>query len=152
MASARFVAYSEISPNKRELAKGMSSPVCSVCLVSLVRLVGLPIRPTRQTSPFRVTWRPNLSSPVSFRPRLQDNIESPSAGKNDPLKRAEFVAIVLSVFVTADRRSRRLRSLRYLCLSESCFLAQPRELLTDCQLLYFLFKSFAEFRTRQFSI
>jgi hypothetical protein len=31
-------------------------------------------------------------------------------------------------------------------------LAQPRELLTDCQLLYFLFKSFAEFWTRQLSI
>ena len=43
-----------------------------------------------------------LSSPVSVRPRLQDNIESPSAGTDDPLKRAEFVAIVLRVFVAAD--------------------------------------------------
>src|SRR4026209_1134750 len=103
-------------------------------------------------SPFRISWRPNLSSPVSFWARLQDNIESPSAGEDDPLKRAEFVAIVLRVFVTADGRGRRLRSLCRLCLSESRFLAQPRELLTDCQLLYFLFKSFAEFWTRQLSI
>src|SRR5207247_905963 len=103
-------------------------------------------------SPFRVMRPPNLSSPVSFRPRLQDNIESPSAGKDDPMKRAEFVAIVLRVFVTADGRGCRLRSLRHLCLSESRFLAQPRELLADCQLLYFLFKSFAEFWTRQLSI
>jgi len=105
-----------------------------------------------QPSPFRVARRPHLSSPVSFRSRLQDNIESPSAGKNDPLKRAEFVAIVLRVFVTADGRGRRLRSLRHLCLSESRFLAQPRELLTDGQLLYFLFKSFAEFWTHPLSI
>jgi hypothetical protein len=85
---------------------------------------------------------------VTVRPGLQDNIKSPSAGKDDPLKRAEFVAIVLRVFVTADGRGRGLRSLRELRLSESRFLAQPRELLADCQLLDFLFKSFAEFRTR----
>src|SRR6059036_2316764 len=100
-------------------------------------------------SPFRVTRRPNLSSPVSLRPRLQNNIESPSAGKDDPLKRAEFVAIILRVFVTADGRGRRLGSQRHLCLSESGLLTQPRELLTDCQFLYFLFESFAEFWTRQ---
>ena len=32
---------------------------------------------------------------MSFLPELQDNIKSPSAGKDDPLKRVEFVAIVL---------------------------------------------------------
>src|ERR1041384_7778814 len=103
-------------------------------------------------SPFRGSRRPHLRSPMSLRPRLQDNIESPSTGKDDPLKRPEFVAIVLRVFITADGRCRRLRSLRHLCLSESRFLTQPRELLTDCQILYFLFKSFAEFWTRQLSI
>jgi hypothetical protein len=46
-------------------------------------------------SPFRDARRPNLSGPVSFRPRLQDNIESPSAGTDNPLERAKFVPIVL---------------------------------------------------------
>ena len=53
-------------------------------------------------SPFRVARRPNLSGPVSFRPRLQDNIESPSAGTDNPLERAKFIPIVLRIFVAAD--------------------------------------------------
>ena len=54
------------------------------------------------TSPFRGARRPNLSGPVSFRPRLQDNIESPSAGTDNPLERAKFIPIVLRIFVAAD--------------------------------------------------